>query len=96
MPKPQSGLLVTPSKLGSVETTAILGANMATRFDITKVGLATTFEAVGMKSLRWPGGQESDNFHWQTNRLGAGNCGGGYVYPPSTLNALESDIAQAA
>ena len=28
---------------------------------------------------RWPGGSESDNFHWKTDSLGQGPCGGGYV-----------------
>jgi hypothetical protein len=88
-----AGLLVTPTRVVAAETTAILGANMATWYDITQAGLAGPMQAVGMKSLRWPGGSESDNYHWKTQSLGPGNCSGGYAYPPSTLDALESDIA---
>jgi hypothetical protein len=95
-PKAAAGLVVNPAKLGPAETSLILGTNMATWYDITKSGLAATFESAGMKSLRWPGGSESDNFDWQTDSLGPGACAGGYVYPPSTFDALESDIAQPA
>jgi hypothetical protein len=94
--KSKAGLTVTPSKTLALETTAILGANMATWYDITKPGLAATFREAGMKSLRWPGGSESDNYHWATDSLGAGDCSGGYAYPPSTLDALESGIVKPA
>jgi hypothetical protein len=92
----KASLLVTPSKAGPVETTAILGANMATWYDITKPGLAASFRDTGMKSLRWPGGSESDNFHWKSDSLGPNACSGGYAYPPSTTDALESRIATPA
>jgi hypothetical protein len=92
--KGAASLRVTPSKVVAAETTAILGANMATWYDITKPGLAATFKETGMKSLRFPGGSESDNYHWKTQSLGPGACSGGYAYPPSTLDALESDIVK--
>jgi hypothetical protein len=95
-PSAKASLVVSPGAVGAAESSAILGANMATWYDITKPGLAASFEATGMKSLRWPGGSESDNFHWQTDSLGSGACSGGYAYPPSTTDALISGIATPA
>jgi hypothetical protein len=89
-------IVVDPSKVGSVVSGLVMGANMATWYDVTQSGLAPAFKTAGMTATRWPGGSESDNFHWQTNSLGQGACSGGYVNPNSTFDNFVKDIAHAA
>lgn len=89
-------LTVQPSKPGAAVSAAVLGANMATWYDVTQPGLAPTFQTAGLQSTRWPGGSESDNFHWKTDSLGQGPCGGGYVNPNSTFDSFLRDIAHPA
>ncbi|HEY3676196.1 MAG TPA: hypothetical protein VGK84_09415 [Candidatus Tumulicola sp.] len=89
-----ASIVVNPSKRGAVVSSLVLGANMATWYDITQPDLIPAFRTAGMASARWPGGSESDNFHWQTNSLGSGNCGAGYVNPNSTFDNFIKDIAK--
>ncbi|HEY1655387.1 MAG TPA: hypothetical protein VGF86_09760 [Candidatus Tumulicola sp.] len=89
-------LLVDPSKPGAVVSSAVLGANMATWYDVTQSGLSAAFKTAGLRSTRWPGGSESDNFHWETDSLGPGACGGGYVNANSTFEHFWSDIVHPA
>ncbi len=49
-----------------------------------------------MTATRWPGGSESDNFHWESDGLGPGACGGGYVNPASTFDNFVKDIVRPA
>src|SRR6185437_1905991 len=67
-------LTVQPSKPGAAVSAAVLGANMATWYDVTQPGLTPAFQTAGLQSTRWPGGSESDNFHWKTDSLGQGSC----------------------
>ncbi len=49
--------------------------------------------ATGFHLVRWPGGSESDAYHWQTNSV----CDGqGYVYPASTFDAFANDVVKPA
>lgn len=89
-------IVVEPSKIGAAVSRLVMGANMATWYDVTQSNLTPAFEIAGMTATRWPGGSESDNFHWKTNSLGPGACGGGYVNPNSTFDNFVSDIARAA
>ncbi|MEO6836615.1 MAG: hypothetical protein ABI231_12030, partial [Candidatus Tumulicola sp.] len=89
-------LVVMPSKIGATVSRLVLGANMATWYDVSQPALSQSFKTAGMASTRWPGGSESDNFHWQTNSLGPGVCGSGYVNPNSTFDALTKDIVRSA
>src|SRR5262249_50259956 len=64
--------------------------------DITLPSIAPAFELAGMRATRWPGGSESDDFHWKTDSLGTGACSGGYVYPPSTFENFVADVVHPA
>jgi hypothetical protein len=90
----QPSIVVDPSKKGPVISSLVLGANMATWYDITQSDLIPGFQTAGMAATRWPGGSESDNFHWETNSLGSGNCDAGYVNPNSTFDNFIKDIAK--
>jgi hypothetical protein len=87
---------VDPSKRGPVVSSLVLGANMATWYDVTQPGLAPAFETGGMTATRWPGGSESDTYHWQTNSLGSGACNAGYVNPNTTFASFLQDIVKPA
>ncbi|MGA8534409.1 MAG: hypothetical protein WB615_09915 [Candidatus Tumulicola sp.] len=95
-PRGSASIVVDPSKSGAVVSSLVMGANMATWYDVTQSGLAPAFKKAGMTATRWPGGSESDNFHWKTNSLGQGDCSGGYVNPNSTFDNFVKDIAHAA
>lgn len=90
------GIVVHPSQLGATVSGLVMGANMATWYDITQSNLVPAFKTAGMTATRWPGGSESDNFHWKTNSLGQGACSGGYVNPNSTFDNFHKDIIQPA
>jgi hypothetical protein len=72
----------------------VLGASMATWSDNTIPGIAQAFDNAGLRLVRWPGGSESDSYHWEN---GGSVCaaGGGYVYPPSTFDNFMNDVAIA-
>jgi hypothetical protein len=67
----------------------ILGANMALWFDITQPGIATSLKTAGFTATRWPGGSDSDAYHWATNTL----CAGGYANANSTFDNFMKDVA---
>jgi alpha-L-arabinofuranosidase len=91
-----SSIVVHPSQVGATVSGLVMGANMATWYDVTQSNLAQAIKKAGMTATRWPGGSESDNFHWQTNSLGQGDCSGGYVNPNSTFANFEKDIVRPA
>ncbi len=91
-----ASIVVHPSQTGATVSGLVMGANMATWYDVTQSNLSQAFQKAGMTATRWPGGSESDNFHWQTNSLGQGDCSGGYVNPNSTFDNFESDIVRPA
>lgn len=97
-PRAAASPLITlhPSKLGATISDLVLGANEATWNDITLSTVAPAFRNAGLHATRWPGGSESDNYHWQSNSLGAGACSGGYVYPASTLANFVNDVVRPA
>jgi hypothetical protein len=70
----------------------VRGASMATWSDNTIPGIAQDFDNAGLHLVRWPGGSESDTYHWEN---GGSVCaaGGGYVYPASTFDNFMKDIA---
>jgi len=70
----------------------VLGANMAGWYDITQSGLSGALHTAGFTATRWPGGSESDQYHWQTNS----SCNGGYTSPNSTFDNFMHDVAQPA
>src|SRR5579862_7386812 len=89
-------LIVYPKQAGAIVSDLVLGANEATWNDITLPTIAPAFKLAGMHATRWPGGSESDEYHWKTNSVGAAPCNGGYVYPPSTFDNFVADVAKPA
>ena len=73
----------------------LLGASMATWSDNTIPGVAQAFTNAGLRLVRWPGGSESDTYHWE-NGGSVCSAGGGYVYPASTFDNFMNDVAIAA
>jgi hypothetical protein len=70
----------------------VLGANMANWYDITQSGIAASLVNAGFTATRWPGGSESDLYHWQTNSL----CAGGYSDVNSTFDNFMQQVAVPA
>lgn len=93
-PRSAAAVVVHPGNVGAVVSGLVMGANMATWYDVTQSGMTRAFKTAGMAATRWPGGSESDNFHWQTNSLGQGACSGGYVNPNSTFGNFIKDIVR--
>ena len=90
---------VYPSRRGATVSDLVLGANEATWNDITLPTIPTAFKLAGMRATRWPGGSESDIYHWKTNSVtNAGACAGfgGYVYAPSTFDNFVADVVKPA
>ena len=69
----------------------VLGSNMAVWYDITQSGIASTLQSAGFKAVRWPGGSDSDLYHWQGHTL----CNG-YLNPASTFDAFMQSVAVPA
>jgi hypothetical protein len=61
---------------GPAVTDKLLGMNMAVWYDLVsnQTGIVDAFQAAGVTQVRWPGGSDSDLYHWATNS----ECDGGY------------------
>jgi hypothetical protein len=93
----QSGVLVNPSQVGAQVSSSVLGAGMGVWFDITQPGVAASFVTAGMTTTRWPGGKIADRYHWQTNSVGYGSCGVGWIpNRRSTFDNFMADVASQA
>jgi len=64
---------------------------MAVWFDPTQPGVATALDNAGYHMTRWPGGSDSDAYHWQTNTL----CGG-YANSNATFDNFMNDVVKPA
>ncbi len=87
-----SPVVVDASAVGAVISNDALGANMAIWYDITQSGLSKEFTTAGLHLVRWPGGSDSDAYHWQSHTL----CAGGYANPNSTFDNFMQDVAVPA
>src|SRR5579862_9649260 len=87
-------ITVDPSAAGPAISSLVLGANMATWFDITQTGVASALQTAGFASTRWPGGSESDNYYWKHNLIACTN--GGYASPNSTFDHFMTQVAAPA
>ena len=83
---------VDQSSTGPVVTDQILGMNMAVWYDPTTSGIVPAFAAAGIKAVRWPGGSDSDLYHWATNSL----CEGGYSDSNASYLNFVNDLATPA
>jgi len=85
----QTTVSVNQTGNGVTVTDKIMGMNMAVWFDPTNPVIVPAFNAAGIKTMRWPGGSDSDLYHWQTNTL----CQGGYADPNATFSNMVNDLA---
>jgi hypothetical protein len=88
---------LTPT--GTVVTDKLLGVNMAIWYDLVgnNAGILSAFQSAGITQVRWPGGSDSDLYHWETN-TGCDNTSGDSTYVDSndTFANFVSDVAKPA
>jgi hypothetical protein len=79
---------------GPAVTDKLLGMNMAVWYDLVsnKTGIVDAFKAAGITQVRWPGGSDSDLYHWATNS----ECDGGYSDTNDTFSNFVNDMAVPA
>jgi predicted heme/steroid binding protein len=85
---------INPSNLGPAVTDQLLGMNLAVWFDIVTndTPVVAAFQNAGIKAVRWPGGSDSDLYHWATNTA----CNGTYTDPNDTFVNFVNDIVVPA
>ncbi len=79
---------------GPAVTDKLLGMNLAVWYDIetNKSAIVDAFQAAGITQVRWPGGSDSDLYHWDTNTL----CDNNYAQDNDTFSNFVADIAVPA
>jgi hypothetical protein len=79
---------------GPAVTDKLLGMNMAVWYDLVsnQAGIVDAFQAAGITQVRWPGGSDSDLYHWTTNS----ECDGGYADANDTFSNFVNDMAVPA
>lgn len=90
---PSISVCTTPSCSGPQISGELLGMNLAMWYD--EIGNASSilsaFKNAGITAVRWPGGSNSDQYHWATNS----GCSGLYSVSTNTFANFESKIVQA-
>jgi hypothetical protein len=85
-----TSVTVNQSSIGPPVTDQLIGMNMAVWYDPTTSAILPAFKTAGIKAMRWPGGSESDDYHWASNTL----CQGLPLAPVSEMsNAQFSTVA---
>jgi hypothetical protein len=89
-----SSVTVDLTPTNTAVTDKLLGMNMAVWYDLVtnQTGIVNGLQAAGITQVRWPGGSDSDLYHWQTNT----ECDGGYADPSDTFSNFVSDLADPA
>jgi len=89
-----SSVTVDLSSSGPAVTNKLLGMNMAVWYDLVtnQTGVVSAFQAAGITQVRWPGGSDSDQYHWANNS----QCNGGYSDPNDTFSNFVNDMAVPA
>ena len=89
-----SSVTVDLASSGPAVTDKLLGMNMAVWFDLVsnQTGVVNAFKNAGITQVRWPGGSDSDLYHWATNTL----CDSGYADPNDTFLNFVNDMAVPA
>ncbi len=83
-------ITLEPSRVGASLSRELMGVNMANWFDITRGGVREALANAGIRAVRWPGGSESDLFHWRTNHV----CPDAFANLSSTFDRFMSEIAR--
>jgi|HubBroStandDraft_4_1064222.scaffolds.fasta_scaffold00006_60 hypothetical protein len=77
---------------GPTVSADVYGASLDTWYDFTQGFVNPSLRAGGIHLVRFPGGSESDTYHWES---GGSVCAGqGYVTPQSTFDHLMSGVAR--
>ena len=89
-----SSVTVDLASSGPAVTDKLLGMNMAVWFDLVsnQTGVVNAFKNAGITQVRWPGGSDSDQYHWATNT----QCNGGYSDSNDTFLNFVNDMAMPA
>jgi hypothetical protein len=89
-----SSVTVDLASSGPAVTNKLLGMNMAIWFDVVsnQSGVVSALQNAGITQVRWPGGSDSDLYHWATHTL----CNGGYADPNDMFTNFVNDIAKPA
>jgi hypothetical protein len=66
---------VDPAAVGPPVSSRIIGMNAGNWTDQTQPGMSSAFKTAGIRSTRWPGGSQSDQFHWQSDT----GCPGAFI-----------------
>jgi hypothetical protein len=79
---------------GPAVTDKLMGMNMAVWYDLVsnQTGIVNAFQAAGITQVRWPGGSDSDLYHWATNTL----CDNGYADANDTFSNFVNHMAVPA
>jgi len=64
-----TSVTVNQSSIGPPITDQLMGMNMAVWYDPTTPAILPAFKTAGIKAMRWPGGSESDDYHWASNTV---------------------------
>jgi len=85
-----TSVTVNQSSMGPPVTDQIIGMNMAVWYDPTTPAILPAFKTASIKAMRWPGGSESDDYHWASNTV----CQGTPLAPVAEMtNAQLSTVA---
>ncbi len=77
---------------GATVSRDLYGASLDTWYDFLRGFVNPSLHATGIHLVRFPGGSESDAYHWEE---GGSLCDNqGYITPPSTFDHLVKRIAQ--
>lgn len=89
-----SSVAVDQTPTSTAVTNQLLGMNLAVWYDLVtnQTGIVAGLEAAGITQVRWPGGSDSDQYHWLNNS----QCNGGYTDPNDTFANFVTDIAVPA
>lgn len=90
-----STVTINQAVSGANITDQLLGMNMAEWWDPSTSYVVPALQAAGIKALRWPGGSNSDEYHWQANMMCQGTppnlSPGGWAHP----NAVYTEFISA-
>lgn len=83
-------ILIDPSQIGATQTTDLLGGGVITSFNLTQPGIADAFMHANLHNVRFPGGGQSDIWHWKTGTDGIGDC----LRRANTKNSWQNFVTQ--
>lgn len=90
---------------GPAISSLLMGMNLAVSYDdiANASSIGTAFENAGITALRWPGGETSDDYHWNGNNANPRNgvapapsmCAGAFEYSDTNYLAFIRDLEYA-